>query len=61
MVNNTVIDWFFPWPKDALFNVATKFLEDDDLGDEAVRKAIVAFMPVSFETVNKLSAKLYTQ
>lgn len=28
LVNNTIIDWFFPWPKDALFNVATKFLED---------------------------------
>lgn len=61
LVNNTIIDWFFPWPKDALFNVATKFLEEEELGDESVRKAIVTFMPASFEVVNKLSTKLYTQ
>lgn len=59
LVNNTIIDWYFPWPKDALFNVATKFLEEDELGDENVRKAIINFMPVSFEAVNKLSGKLY--
>jgi dynein heavy chain len=28
LVNSTVIDWFFPWPKDALLNVATRFLEE---------------------------------
>jgi len=44
-----------------LFNVATKFLEEDELGDDSVRKAIVTFMPVSFEYVNKLSTKLYAQ
>lgn len=45
-----------------MFNVATKFLEEDDLGDdEAVRKAVITFMPISFESVNKLSIKLYEQ
>ena len=61
LVNSTIIDWYFPWPKDALFNVATRFLEEEDLGEEAVRKAIISFMPISFENVNKLSAKLYEQ
>lgn len=28
LVNSTVIDWYFPWPKDALMNVATRFLEE---------------------------------
>ncbi len=59
MVNSTVIDWFFPWPKDALMNVATRFLEEEDLGDKAIREAIIKFMPISFENVNKLSLKLY--
>ena len=59
LVNSTVIDWFFPWPKDALLNVATRFLEEEDLGDKAVREAIIKFMPISFENVNKLSGKLY--
>ena len=62
LVNNTIIDWYFPWPKDALLNVATKFLEEDDLGeDEAIRKSIISFIPISFELVNKLSTKLYEQ
>jgi dynein heavy chain len=59
LVNSTVIDWFFPWPKDALLNVATRFLEEEELGDKSVREAIIKFMPISFENVNKLSTKLY--
>lgn len=62
LVNNTIIDWYFPWPKDALLNVANKFLEEDDLdNDEVIRKSIISFIPISFETVNKLSLKLYEQ
>ena len=30
MVSNCVIDWFFPWPKDALLAVANHFLADND-------------------------------
>lgn len=59
LVNSTVIDWFFPWPKDALLNVATRFLEEEDLGEKNVREAIIKFMPISFDNVNKLSQKLY--
>lgn len=61
LVNSTVIDWFFPWPKDALLNVATRFLEKEELGDDNIRKSVVAFMPTSFDVVNKLSTKLYEQ
>ena len=53
LVNCTVIDWFQPWPKDALTNVAQEFLKDVDLGDESVRKSVVEFMPFSFEIANK--------
>ncbi|CBZ54592.1 GF18580, related [Neospora caninum Liverpool] len=28
LVNNTTIDWFFPWPEDALIEVAATFLAD---------------------------------
>ena len=31
-VNCTTIDWFSEWPKDALLEVAEKFLEDVNLG-----------------------------
>lgn len=28
LVNCTTIDWFQPWPADALVEVATKFIQD---------------------------------
>ena len=34
IINATSIDWFHPWPKDALIDVATKFLTDVDLDSE---------------------------
>ena len=32
-VNCTTIDWFTEWPKEALVEVAEKYLESVDLGD----------------------------
>lgn len=33
LVNCTTIDWFLPWPEEALSSVARYFLESEDLGD----------------------------
>jgi dynein heavy chain len=55
IINCTVIDWFHPWPEDALLSVAAKFLEDVEMPSDEVRKAIVNFMPFSFKTVNQQS------
>ncbi len=35
LINCCTVDWFTEWPRDALEKVATKFLEDLDLDDEA--------------------------
>jgi len=51
LINNVVIDWFHPWPKDALLDVARKFLEEVDLGEDEVREGVIEFMPYSFEIV----------
>nr|SYZ35238.1 PtDNAH9b [Paramecium tetraurelia] len=61
LVNSTVIDWFQPWPQDALYNVAQQFLKDIDVPTDQVREAIVKFMPFSFKLVNDLSVKLLEQ
>ena len=53
-INSTVIDWFQPWPEASLHSVARKFLDECELGDDAVRAAVVEFMPFSFATVNKV-------
>lgn len=58
LVNNTVIDWFHPWPQDALYSVAKKFLEETDMPSDEVRESIVRFMPFSFTVVNKYSDQI---
>ena len=39
LISNTNVDWFFPWPEDALTAVATNFMGDVAL--ETEEKAIV--------------------
>jgi len=58
LINNTVIDWFHPWPQDALHSVAKKFLEDTEMPSEEIREAIVKFMPYSFTVVNDFSDQI---
>jgi dynein heavy chain len=57
IVNCTVIDWFQPWPKDALFSVGRKFLADLDLNSTGIRSGIEKFLPYSFDIVNTMAAK----
>lgn len=40
-VNCTTIDWFSEWPQDALLEVAEKYLESMELGDEEVRTKLI--------------------
>jgi len=51
LINCTVIDWFHPWPEEALLSVAKKNLEDSEIPAE-VRDSVCKFMPFSFKTVN---------
>lgn len=37
LVNCTTIDWFQPWPADALVEVATKFIQDIPVSTESGR------------------------
>jgi len=63
LINCTVIDWFQPWPMDALFNVGQKFLNPiEQLGaqDSPVRAGIQDFMPFSFEAADA-QAKVFMQ
>jgi dynein heavy chain len=56
MVNNTVIDWFTPWPEQALESVANFFLTEIELPDEN-RPAIVQHMMNSHQAVRVFSTK----
>jgi len=61
LINNTVIDWFHPWPYDALLSVAEKFLEETEMPSDEVRASVVKFMPYSFRVVNDYSVKIKEQ
>jgi len=52
LVNSTVIDWFQPWPKEALSSVAAKVLSNIELPSDEVRDGIRRFLPESFENMN---------
>eukprot|EP00736_Rhodelphis_marinus_P009344 Rmarinus@m.3249 len=54
MVNNTVIDWFLPWPEEALQTVATSFLAEEDLPEEC-RQSIVNHVVLVHQTVMQMS------
>jgi dynein heavy chain len=57
LCNCTVIDWFQPWPKNALRDVGSKFLAEMDLSTDAIRAGVVEFMPFSFEIVNNAAVE----
>lgn len=56
MVNNTVIDWFDPWPEQALTAVATKLMAGEDLPEQA-RTEVVQHMMMVHQSVRSFSAR----
>ncbi|CDJ30567.1 uncharacterized protein EMH_0006840 [Eimeria mitis] len=53
LVNCTVIDWFQPWPYEALHSVASKFCADLPIGDaDSTRSSVVEFLPYMFYAVS---------
>jgi dynein heavy chain len=60
MVNNTVIDWFQPWPADALQSVADKFLAEVDLPDN-LRPAVTQHMMAVHQSVLDASVDFQVQ
>eukprot|EP00958_Prasinococcus_capsulatus_P027403 scaffold5502_cov390-Prasinococcus_capsulatus_cf.AAC.6 len=60
MVNNTVIDWFTPWPSEALHSVARAFLQDIELPN-ASRGPILEHMVLVHTSVRDFSQDFETQ
>lgn len=59
LVSCTVIDWFQPWPKEALASVGTRFLAKSIyLDGEGLRAGVEQFMINSFEGVNTMCTKV---
>ena len=61
IINCSVIDWFHPWPEDALLSVASKFLAEVEMESEEIRAGVEKFMPYSFKLVNEFSEVILEQ
>jgi dynein heavy chain len=53
LVSSSVIDWFFPWPEDALQKVATHFLAEEPLPQEFRTQIIDHIVMVHLHVVKK--------
>ena len=60
LVNNTVIDWFTPWPEDALRSVSQVFLSELDLPNQ-FRDTITEHMVLAHQSVREYSQKFYDE
>ena len=54
IANCTVIDWFQPWPEQALASVGSKVISKAKVGDAEVVKAVEAFLPSSFTALGRM-------
>lgn len=55
LINSTSIDWFHPWPRDALIGVANRFLAEIDFPSDEIRESIalhMAFVHISIHEAN---------
>jgi len=55
IINCTSMDWFHEWPKDALIDVATRFVADIDVPTEELKEAIaehMSFVHISISEAN---------
>lgn len=60
LVNNTVIDWFHPWPEDALVSVALNFLKDVEFPNQETRENVAYHMSTVHLEVVKASTQYLT-
>lgn len=59
LVSNTTLDWFFPWPEEALQDVANYFIKDVEL-DEENRGPVVSHIVMIHTSVQKYSTEFDT-
>jgi dynein heavy chain len=57
LIMNTAIDFFHPWPRDALISVAERFLEEVELPSEDVCKGLAVHMAEEHLSVTEASKK----
>ena len=60
LFSGTIIDWFHSWPRDALYSVAVRFLDDFQSMNGDLRSALANFMADTHIDVNQVSIQYLT-
>lgn len=61
LVNCSTIDWFDPWPREALLSVSKRFLEYVELGGEEMRERMAAMCVEIHLSVGEMSKLFYAE
>ena len=61
LINCTTIDWYTPWPDDALLSVAQKLFGEADLGTPEVTAAVAAMCVVVHQSTQSLASDFYDE
>eukprot|EP01028_Stygiella_incarcerata_P006636 TRINITY_DN270_c0_g1_i1.p1 TRINITY_DN270_c0_g1~~TRINITY_DN270_c0_g1_i1.p1 ORF type:complete len:4523 (-),score=1222.92 TRINITY_DN270_c0_g1_i1:192-13760(-) len=62
LISGCLIDWFFPWPKDALIEVAARSLHDFKLdATDLVRTRVVELMAQIHSSMDSVSTKYFNR
>lgn len=57
LINCTSVDFFHPWPRQALISVAARFLEDAELGESSVKESLAVHMAEEHLSVTKVRGR----
>lgn len=57
LINCTSVDFFHPWPRQALISVAARFLEDVELGESSVKESLALHMAEEHLSVTKVNRR----
>eukprot|EP00002_Diphylleia_rotans_P007300 TRINITY_DN1682_c0_g1_i3.p1 TRINITY_DN1682_c0_g1~~TRINITY_DN1682_c0_g1_i3.p1 ORF type:complete len:1955 (-),score=398.96 TRINITY_DN1682_c0_g1_i3:368-6232(-) len=61
LINCSTIDWFGPWPADALLSVSRRFLDPIDLQTPEIKKAVMEMCVEMHSDVKKMADQFYSE
>jgi dynein heavy chain len=57
IINASIIDWFHPWPRDALVDVANRFIKDLDFPNDELRDNVAKDMAEVHLSIDDANAR----
>lgn len=61
LIDCTTIDWYMPWPRDALLSVANRFLNEVDLGSDEVAEGVASMCVTIHQSIDTYATKFFDE